>query len=79
MQFARSHVKDAAKMRETVLWSDETKIEIFVLNAKCYMWWKSNTAHHPEQTIPTTKLGCNSNILWGPLFSAGTAKLDLMG
>lgn len=79
MQFATSHVKDAAKMRVTVLWSDETKIEIFVLNAKHYMCWKSNTAHHHEQTIPTMKLGCNSNILWGSLFSAETEKPDLMG
>lgn len=79
MQFATSHVKDAEKMRETVLWSDETKIEIFVLNAKRYMRWKSNTAHHHEQTIPTMKLGCNSNKLRGSLFSAETEKPDLMG
>ncbi|XP_062847483.1 uncharacterized protein LOC134309924 [Trichomycterus rosablanca] len=36
LQFARSHVGDTANMWNKVLWSDETKIELFGLNAKRY-------------------------------------------
>ena len=50
-QFARSHVRDTANMWKKVLWSDETKIELYGLKAKRYVWWKTNTAHHPEHTI----------------------------
>ena len=36
-------------MWENILWSDETKMELFVLNAKWYIWRKPNTPkeHHP--------------------------------
>ncbi|MCJ8733927.1 hypothetical protein PDJAM_G00229400 [Pangasius djambal] len=50
LQFATSHVGDTANMWKKVLWSDETKIELFGLNAKRYVWLKPNTAHHPELT-----------------------------
>ena len=33
------------------MWSDETKIELFGLNSKRYVWWKPSTAHHPSNTI----------------------------
>ena len=32
--FAKRHVKDSESMRKKILWSDETNIELFGLNAK---------------------------------------------
>lgn len=75
LQFARSHVGDTANMWKKVLWSDETKVELFGLNAKRYVWRKTNTAHHPAHTIPTVKHGGGSIMLWGCFSSAGTGKL----
>ena len=75
MQFATSHVGGTTSMCRKVLWSYETKIDVFGLNAKCYVWQKINTAHHPERTIPTVKHGCGSIMLWGCFSSAGTGKL----
>ena len=75
LQFATSHVGDTANMWKKVLWSDETKIELFGLNAKRYVWRKTNTAHHPEHTIPTVKHGGGNIMLWGCFSSAGTGKL----
>ena len=37
-------------MRNKILWSDETKIELFGLNAKCHVWRNPGT-------IPTVKHG----------------------
>ena len=34
MEFAKRHLKDSQTMRKKILWSDETKIELFSLNAK---------------------------------------------
>ena len=34
-----------------VLWSDETKMELFVHHGKRYVWRKPNTSHHPKNTI----------------------------
>jgi hypothetical protein len=43
-------------MRKKILWSDETKIELFGLNAKCHVWSKSGI-------IPTVKHGGGSIML----------------
>jgi hypothetical protein len=47
-----------SKNRNKVLWSNETKIELFGLNAKCHIWRKPGT-------IPTVKHGGGSIIVWG--------------
>ena len=59
-------------MWQNVLWSDETKMELFGLNAKRYAWRKPNTAHHPKNTIPTVKHGGGRIMLWGCFSSTGT-------
>uniref|UniRef100_A0A8C9ZJ07 Transposase n=1 Tax=Sander lucioperca TaxID=283035 RepID=A0A8C9ZJ07_SANLU len=64
-------------MWKKVLWSDETKITLFGNNAKRYVWRKSNTAHHPEHTIPTVKHGGGSIMVWACFSSAGTGKMDV--
>ena len=45
-------------MRKKILWSDETKIELFGLNAKCYVWKKPGT-------IPTVTHCCGSIMVEG--------------
>ena len=49
-------------MWQKVLWSDETKMELFGVIAKRYVWHKPNTVHHPKNTIPTVKNG-GGNIM----------------
>ena len=51
-------------MRNNILWSDETKIELFGLNAKRHVWTKPGT-------IPTVKHGCGSIKLWGCFLAVG--------
>ena len=43
LEFAKMRVKDSESMRQKILWSDETKIEIFGLNVKRYIWQKLST------------------------------------
>uniref|UniRef100_A0AAZ1XEM8 Transposase Tc1-like domain-containing protein n=1 Tax=Oreochromis aureus TaxID=47969 RepID=A0AAZ1XEM8_OREAU len=80
LQFATSHVGDTANMWKKVLWSDETKMELFGQNAKRYVWRKTNTAHHSEHTIPTVKYGGGSIMLWGASLQQGQGSWsELMG
>ena len=78
LEFAERHVKDSESMRKKSLWSDETKIELFGLNVKCYVWWKPCTAHQPSNTIPTVKHGGGSIMLWGCFSVAGIGRLVRM-
>jgi hypothetical protein len=55
-------------MRNEILWSDENKIELFGLNAKCHVWRKPGT-------IPTEKHGGGSIMLWKCFSAAGTGRL----
>ena len=55
-------------MRNKILWSDETKIELFGLKAKRHFWRKPGT-------IPTVKHGGGSIVLCGCFSAAGTARL----
>ncbi|KAK3561640.1 hypothetical protein QTP86_012048 [Hemibagrus guttatus] len=63
LEFAKRHLKDSQTMRNKILWSDETKIELFGLNGKCHVWRKPGTAHHLANTIPTVKHGGGSIML----------------
>ena len=72
LEFAKRHGKASESMRQKMLWSNEMKIELFGLNAKCYIWRKLSTAHHPHNTILTVKHGGGSIMLWGCFSAART-------
>ncbi len=65
MEFAKKHLKDSKMVTNKIIWSDETKIELFGLNSKRYVWRKPGTAHHLSNTVPTVKHGGGSIMLWG--------------
>ena len=68
LEFAKRHLKDSQTLRNKIIWSDETKIELFGLNAKRHVWRKPGT-------IPTVKHGGGSIVLWGCFSAAGTGRL----
>ena len=68
LDFAKRNLKDSQTMRNKILWSDETKIELFGLNVKCHVWRKPGT-------IPMVKHGCGSIMVWGCFLATGTGRL----
>jgi hypothetical protein len=68
LEFAKKPLIDSQTVRNKIIWSDETKIELFGLNAKRQVWRKLCT-------IPTVKHGGGSIMLWRSFSVAGTGRL----
>ena len=47
--FAKKHLKDSQTVRNKMLWSEETKTELFGLNLKCHIWRKPRHCSSPVQ------------------------------
>jgi hypothetical protein len=60
-------------VRNKILLSDETKIDLYGLNAKVHVWRNPGTVHHLANAIPTVKHG-GSIMLWGCFSVAGTGR-----
>ena len=71
---AKEHLDDPEEAWEKVMWSDETKIELFGINSICRVWRKINAEYNPKHTIATVKHG-GGNLLWGCFSAKGTGRL----
>ncbi len=74
----KAHVKarlkfanDSEEIWVKVLWSDETKIEVFGINSTRRVWRRRNAAYDPKNTIPTIKHGGGNIMLWGVFLLRG--------
>uniref|UniRef100_A0A8K9UDX3 Transposase n=1 Tax=Oncorhynchus mykiss TaxID=8022 RepID=A0A8K9UDX3_ONCMY len=74
LKFANDHLDDPKEEWEQVMWSDETKIELFGLNSTRHVWRKKDE-YNPKNTIPTVKHGGGNIILWGCFSAKGTERL----
>ena len=78
LQFAKDHVDKPEGYWKNVLWTDETKIELFGLNEKCYVWRKENTAFQHKNLIPSVKHGGGSIMVWACFAASGPGRLAII-
>ena len=64
LRFATAHGDKDPTFWRNVLWSDETKIELFSHNVHRYVWRKTGEGCKPKDTIPTVKHGVAASC-WG--------------
>ncbi|KAI4904987.1 hypothetical protein NFI96_002412 [Prochilodus magdalenae] len=72
LKFANEHLDDSESDWEKVLWSDETKIELFGINSTRRVWRKINADYGPKNTVPTVKHEGGDIMFWGCFSAKGT-------
>ena len=75
LKFANKHLDASEEGWEKVLWSDETKIELFGINLTCRVWRKKDADLGPKNTIPSIKHGGGNIMLWDYFSCMGTGWL----
>ncbi|KAI4900260.1 hypothetical protein NFI96_002266 [Prochilodus magdalenae] len=75
LRYVKAHLDKPASFWNKMLWTDETKIELFGHNKGRYAWRKKTTALQEKHLLPTVKFGGGSVMLWGCVASAGTGNL----
>uniref|UniRef100_A0AAZ3RHH1 Transposase n=1 Tax=Oncorhynchus tshawytscha TaxID=74940 RepID=A0AAZ3RHH1_ONCTS len=75
LRFTTAHGDKDHTFWRNVLWSDETKIELFGHNDHYYLWRKKGEVCKLKNTIPTVRHRGDSIMLWGCFAAGGTGAL----
>ena len=76
LYYAQGNLNKPQKFWNTILCSDETKLERFGAMDQRYIWRKENEAYVENNTLPTVKYGGGSVMFWGCFESSGTGNLQ---
>ena len=75
LKFANEHLDDLEEAWEKVMWSDETKIELFVINSTRHVWRKRNTEYNPKEHHPHCEAWRWKPYALGCFSTKGTGRL----
>ncbi|KAI4886930.1 hypothetical protein NFI96_030441 [Prochilodus magdalenae] len=75
LKFTNDHLNDPEEAWEKVMWSDETKIELFGIHSTRRVWRKKKDEYKPSNAVPTMKHGCGNIILGGWFSAKGTGRV----
>jgi len=75
LEFAKKHLNKDMEFWKKVLFTDESKYNIFGYDGKSKVWRKPNTAMDSKHLIPTVKHGGGSVMVWGAVAGSGVGNL----
>ncbi len=77
-QFAEDKQTKDMDLRNHVLWSNETKINLFGSDGVKRVWRQQGEEYKDMCVLPTVKHGGGSVMVWGCMSAAGTGKLQFI-
>ncbi|GFT34173.1 transposable element Tc1 transposase [Trichonephila clavipes] len=77
LEFAKTHQLKTDNFWKKVIFSDESKFNIFGSDGRRIVWRKPNTALDPKNLHPAVKHGGVSVRVWGRMASNGVGNLVL--
>ncbi len=75
LEFAKRHLKKPSQFWNNILWTDETKINLYQSDGKRRVWRRKGTAHDPKHTTSSVKHGGGSVMAWACMAACGTGSL----
>lgn len=78
LQFAKKYINKDNDFWNKVIFSDESKFNIFGSDGRRTVWRKKNCELNPNNLIPTVKHGGGSVMVWGCMSAGGVGKLHFI-
>ncbi len=78
LDFARAHADKDEDYWDSILWSDETKINVFGTDGFKTVWRRKGEEYKEKCMVPTVKHGGGSVLMWGCMSAAGVGELHLI-
>lgn len=75
LEFAKKYINEKNHFWQTVIYSDESKYNIFKSDGHHMVWRKPNMEYKKENLCPTVKHGGGSVFVWGCMSAFGVGKL----
>ena len=78
MEFANQYKNAPIEFWRDILFSDESKYNIFVSDGRLLVWRRAGEALNPKNTIKTVKHGGGSVMVWGCMAAGGVGNLEII-
>ncbi len=78
LEFARAHADKDEDYWDSILWSDETKINVFGTDGFKTVWHRKGEEYKEKCMVPTVKHGGGSVLMWGCMSAAGVGELHFI-
>ncbi len=75
LEFARAHADKDEDYWDSILWSDETKINVFGTDGFKTVWRRKGEEYKEKCMVPTVKHGGGSVLMWGCMSAAVVGEL----
>ena len=76
LMFVKTSTENLQSSWDNVLWTDETRVELFGNAAHQLVYGRWNEAHKEKRSLPTVKYGGASFMLWGYFAASGTGFIE---
>ncbi|KAI3363740.1 hypothetical protein L3Q82_001204 [Scortum barcoo] len=78
LTFAKRYLDYPQDFWRNILWTDESKIDLFGRCTARYIWRKNGTAFDKKNIMPTVKHGGGSVMVWGCFAASGPGQLTVI-
>ncbi len=78
LEFARAHADKDKDYWDSILWSDETKINVLGTDGFKTVWHRKGEEYKEKCMVPTVKHGGGSVLMWGCMSAAGVGELHFI-